>query len=78
MDRALHGGAGDKREIDPSNRSSSIIGSVAYFMDRYGYEVLPLALKMLRGEKLPARTTTKHVLVTAQNVFTIYPPTDMN
>ena len=78
MDRTLHGGAGDKKEVDPSNRNSVVIGSVAYFLDRYGYEVLPLALKMLRGEAIAPRTTTKHVLVTAENVFSIYPPYDMN
>jgi hypothetical protein len=39
--------------------------------------VLPLALRMLRGEASP-RTTTQHVLVTAANVFRIYPPIDMN
>ena len=55
-----------------------MIGSVAYFVDRYGYDVLPLALKMLAGETLPAHTLTKHVLVSAQNIFAIYPPYDMN
>ncbi len=68
----------DKKEIDPNNRGSIVIGSVAYLLDRYGYEVLPLALKMLRGDPLPPRTTTRHMLVTAANVFTVYPPIDMN
>ena len=78
LDRSIHGGANDKKEIDPANRASPVIGSVAYFVDRYGYDVLPLALKMLAGETLPARTLTKHVLVSAQNIFAIYPPYDMN
>ncbi len=77
-DRSVHGGANDKKEIDPNNRGSIVIGSVAYLLDRYGYEVLPLALKMLRGDPLPPRTTTRHMLVTAANVFTVYPPIDMN
>jgi ribose transport system substrate-binding protein len=47
-------------------------------MDRYGYDVLPMALRMLAGETLPAVTVTKHVLVTAANVFSEYPPIDMN
>jgi hypothetical protein len=33
---------------------------------------------MLAGEALPPRTVTKHVLVTAANVFLEYPPFDMN
>jgi ribose transport system substrate-binding protein len=77
-DRSVHGGANDKKEIDPTNRGSIVIGSVAYLLDRYGYDVLPLAMKMLAGEPVPPRTTTRHVLVTAANVFHVYPPIDMN
>ncbi len=77
-DRSVHGGANDKKEIDPTNRGSILIGSVAYLLDRYGYEVLPLAMKMLAGEPIPPRTTTRHLLVTAANVFHVYPPIDMN
>jgi len=78
LDRSIHGGAAEKKEIDPSNRGSIILGSVAYYLDRYGYEVLPIALRMLHGEGVPSRTTTKHILVSAKNVFKEYPPTDMN
>jgi ABC-type sugar transport system substrate-binding protein len=78
VDRNIHGGINDKKEIDPSNRASIVIGSVAFYLDRCGYEVLPLALRMLRGEAVPPRTVTKHLLVTATNVFVEYPPYDMN
>jgi hypothetical protein len=74
----MHGGVNDKKEIDPQNRGSIVLGSVAYFLDRYGYDLLPLALRLLGGEQLPPRTATQHVLVTAANVFRIYPPIDMN
>ena len=47
-------------------------------MDGYGYDVLPLAFRLLAGETLPPRTMTKHALVTAGNVFREYPPFDMN
>ncbi len=76
-DRSVHGGVNDKKEIDPANRGSILIGSVAYLLDRWGYAVLPLAMKMLAGEKVPPRTATRHLLVTAANVFTVYPPIDM-
>ena len=76
--RLVHGGASEKKEIDPANRGSIILGSVAYYMDRYGYEVLPIAMRMLRGEQVPARTLTGHVLISAKNVFREYPPHDMN
>jgi ribose transport system substrate-binding protein len=78
LDPNIHGGASEKKEIDPNNRSSVVLGSVAYYMDRYGYDVLPLALRLLAGETLPPRTVTKHTLVTAANVFREYPPFDMN
>ena len=78
LDRNIHGSASEKKEIDPNNRGSVVLGSVAYYMDRYGYDVLPLALRLLAGEPLPPRTVTEHMLVTAANVFREYPPSDMN
>jgi ABC-type sugar transport system substrate-binding protein len=78
VDRSLHGGASDKKELDPNNRGSILLGSVAFFLDRYGYEVLPIALRMLAGEQVPLRIATKHILITGKNVFQVYPPFDMN
>jgi ribose transport system substrate-binding protein len=77
-DRSVHGGASEKKEIDPANRGSIVLGSVAYYFDRYGYEILPIALRMLRGEEVPVQTSTKHVLISAKNIFVEYPPYDMN
>lgn len=78
LDRSMHGNQNDRREIEPTNRGSIVLGSVAFYLDRYGYEVLPLALRMLRGEPVPPRTVTRHLLVTAANVWREYPPSDMN
>jgi ribose transport system substrate-binding protein len=78
LDPNIHGGASEKKEIDPSNRGSEVLGSVAYYMDRYGYDVLPLALRLLAGQRLPPRTVTHHILVTAETVFREYPPFDIN
>ena len=78
VDRSIHGGMNDRKEIDPANRGSIVIGSVAFYLDRYGYDVLPLAMRMLRGEAVPPRVVTRHTLVTAANVFIEYPPYDMN
>jgi len=77
-DPAVHGGASSNKVLHPNNRNSIVLGSVAYFFDRFGSEILPLALRMLHGEQVPPRTFTGHVLVTAKNVFRIYPPIDMN
>jgi ribose transport system substrate-binding protein len=78
LDRSVHGGASEKKEIDPANRASVVLGSVAYYLDHYGYEVLPLALRMMNSETVPARTVTRHILVTGANIFREYPPLDMN
>jgi ribose transport system substrate-binding protein len=77
-DRNIHGGINEKKELDPNNRSSVVLGSVAYFMDRYGYEVLPLALRLLAGETLPPLTVRRPVLITGANIFQEYPPFDVN
>ena len=77
-DRSIRGGATEKKEIHPDNRGSIVIGSVGLYLDRYGYEVLPLAVRMLRGEPVPPRTTIRPVLITPANVFAEYPPYDMN
>jgi ABC-type sugar transport system substrate-binding protein len=78
LDPNIHGGTTEKKELDPNNRSSVVLGSVAYYMDRWGYDVLPLALRLVAGETVPPRTITHHILVTAANVFREYPPVDMN
>ncbi len=78
VDRTIHGGMNDRKEIDPTNRASIVIGSVAFFLDRYGYEVLPVALRMVRGEAVPPRMIAPLKLITAANVFIEYPPYDMN
>src|SRR5271169_4175550 len=78
LDPNIHGGASEKKELDPQNRGSVVLGSVAYYIDRYGYDALPLALRLLAGETMPPRTVTHHILVTATNVFQEYPPFDMN
>ena len=52
LDPNIHGGASEKKEIDPNNRGSVVLGSVAYYTDRYGYDVLPLA-RQAPGESHP-------------------------
>jgi ribose transport system substrate-binding protein len=78
LDPNIHGGTSEKKEIDPNNRGSVVLGSVAYYIDRYGDDVLPLALRMLAGKPVPKHTVTHHILVTAANVFREYPPFDIN
>lgn len=54
-------------------RGTSLIGSVAYFPERYGDELIPLALSLLAGKPTPSAKFTKHILMTPANVDEIYP-----
>lgn len=77
-DRSVHGNAAERKELDPANRGTILLGSVGFFLDRYGYDVLPLALDLVAHRPVAALTTTQHRLVTPANAFVLYPPSDMN
>jgi ribose transport system substrate-binding protein len=50
-----------------------LIGSVAYFPERYGEELIPLALAILQKKQVPSSVFVKHQLITPKNVGLIYP-----
>ncbi len=50
-----------------------LVGSVAYFPERYGEELIPLALNILRKKPVPTAVFTKHQLLTPRNVDLAYP-----
>jgi ribose transport system substrate-binding protein len=50
-----------------------LIGSVAYFPERYGEGIVRLALDILSGKSAPPAVFTKHKLITPQNVNHYYP-----
>jgi ribose transport system substrate-binding protein len=52
---------------------SRLIGTVAYFPERYGDELIPLALSILQKKPAPATVFVKHQLITSRNVDLIYP-----
>lgn len=53
-----------------------LIGTVAYFPERYGDEILPMALQILQKKALPSTLFVKHQLITPRNVDLIYPLDD--
>jgi len=55
-------------ETEIRKNDSPLIGSVAYFPERYGSKIVPLALKWLNKEQIPPAVHTDHVLVTRENV----------
>jgi ribose transport system substrate-binding protein len=52
---------------------SRLVGSVAYFPERYGEAVIPLALAILQGKATPPAVFVKHQLVTKETVNRLYP-----
>jgi ribose transport system substrate-binding protein len=50
-----------------------LVGSVAYFPERYGEELVKLALAILQGKPVPQAVFVKHRLLTPENVDLIYP-----
>jgi len=52
---------------------SRLVGTVAYFPERYGDELIPLALSILEHKAVPPATFVKHQLLTSKNVDLIYP-----
>jgi ribose transport system substrate-binding protein len=54
-------------------QGSRLIGSVAYFPERYGEAVISLALDKLQGKEIPPATFVRHVMITTENVDSFYP-----
>ena len=55
-------------------RGTRLIGSVAYFPERYGEELIPLIISILQKKPVPSSVFVKHELITPKNVGLIYPP----
>src|SRR3954447_6771370 len=53
--------------------NTRLIGSVAYFPEKYGADVVAVALDILHRRPVPPAVFVKHQLVTPENVDHIYP-----
>ncbi len=60
-----------RAEIGESN--SRLVGSVAYFPERYGEALIPLAIDIIQGKAIPPAIFVKHQLVARENLKRIYP-----
>ena len=54
-------------------RGTRLIGSVAYFPEKYGAELIAVALDILNRRPVPPAVFVKHQLVTPDNVNHVYP-----
>jgi len=53
--------------------ASTVIGSVAIFPELWGADIIPLSLRILRGEQVPAITHPKIDILTRENINRYYP-----
>jgi len=54
-------------------KGTRLVGSVAYFPERYGEDLIPLAVNILHGKPVPSAVFVKHKLLTPENVDLVYP-----
>jgi ribose transport system substrate-binding protein len=52
---------------------SRLIGSTAYWPERYGEKLIALAIKLLQGEAMPPAVHIDHEFITAHNIDAFYP-----
>ena len=51
----------------------AFIGSVAYFPDRYGDYLIPLAIRLAGGEEPPEEVLIDHLWIDGSNIDQYYP-----
>ena len=78
LDREQHvvivGQGADRLLLEEVRQSDSrIIGSTTYMPERYGAQLIKLALKILEGEPVPPAVYTDHVFIDVENIDLYYP-----
>lgn len=53
--------------------NSCLIGSVGYFAEKYGEQIIPIVLKILDGVAVPPAVYIEHCLISGKNVDQYYP-----
>jgi len=54
------------------NPASSLLGSVGYFPEKYGEQIIPLVIKVLQGAAVPPAIYIEHRMITRENVMQYY------
>lgn len=62
-----------RKELAKAN--SCLLGSVGFFPEKYGEQIIPLVLKILGGEAVPPMAYIEYKLITKENVESYYPAT---
>lgn len=59
--------------LELRRRKSRLVGTVAFFPERYGANLVRLALDLVQKKAVPPAVYTKHRLITADNADSCYP-----
>ncbi len=65
--------ASPEGRVELRQTGTRLIGSVAYFPEKYGPEIVTVALDLLHRRPVPPAVFVKHQLVTPENVNHVYP-----
>ncbi len=65
--------ASSEARAEMAQPHSRFLGSVAYFPERYGETLVPLAIEIIQGKDIPPAVFVKHQLVAPDNLNRIYP-----
>jgi ribose transport system substrate-binding protein len=65
--------ASPEGRIELREPGTRLIGSVAYFPEKYGSDLVSVALDILHRRPVPPAVFVKHQLVTPDNVDRVYP-----
>jgi ribose transport system substrate-binding protein len=66
-------GADEQARREMRKAKTPMVGSTASFPEKYGEKIIPLMLKMLKGEQVPESVYTDHVFITPENLEQYYP-----
>jgi ribose transport system substrate-binding protein len=65
-------GADRRAREEIRDRDSRLIGSTAFWPEKYGAKLIDVALKVLRGEQVPPAVYMDHVFIRAENIDDFY------
>ncbi len=63
----------DPSSLDAIRNEPQWVGDVAYFPERYGALVVPLAVSLAKGESVPEESLIAHLFITRDNIAEFYP-----
>ncbi len=66
-------GATLEARLEMRRPDSCLLGSVGYFPEKYGSQILPLIIKILDGQAVPPAVYVEHVLISPSNIDAYYP-----